>query len=387
MVRLHSYVKALLCLASAFGGGVHAQDMTFTQFYFNRAMINPSYVGQRGPLTVSTIHKQQWTRLPDRTFNDMHLSAFNAEIGCPAYNIAMGINMQYTEEGAGRFSQLYGAYTLSWSINGKYSPTSSWKRMRNRRYLFSFGAQIGVGQKRLDWSRLTFSDQFDPYYGLTSVTSSVVNSGITEASTMEPDLSFGLLWRTELPSKRSYLSAGAAIFHLNKPQESFLYTTNRIPQRLSIHLFWHQRLKKKLYSKDALYLNVGVISDQHMALEGFFPPLSGSVVTFTGLVFPHMAFDFGMRWNPLDGPDLNSFILVYNQRISDPFFLSFGLEMNASEFTFNQSGLSFDFGLTYTFEDVMLCGRQRGNREWCFDQFTKEFIQFGPKNNMQNFVP
>jgi len=372
-------------MASLMWGVVHAQDMTFTQFYFNRAMINPAYVGQRGPLTVSSIHKQQWTRLPDRTFNDMHLSAFNAEISCPTYNLAMGVNLQYTEEGTGIFSQIYGAYTISWTIKGKYSTRTGIRALRNKRYLFSFGGQVGVGQKRLDWSRLTFSDQYDPYLGLTSAYSGVITSGVTDASTMEPDISFGFLWRSELPSKRSYFSTGAALFHVNKPQETFLYTTNQVPQRLSLHFFWHQRLKKKLHSKDPMYLNIGVISDQHMSLQGFFPPLAGSLVSFTGLVFPDMAFDLGIRLNPLDGLDVNSIILVYNQRINSPFFLSLGLEMNTGEFTFNQSGLTFDIGLTYTFEDLFLC--KNSKREWCFDQFAKEFIQFGPKNNMQNFVP
>lgn len=373
-------VLILMCLLLQ----AKAQDMTFTQFYFNRAMINPSYVGQRGPLTVSTIHKQQWTRLPDRTFNDMHLSALNAEISCPKYNLAMGLNMQYTEEGAGRFSQVYGAYTLSWTIKGKYSGNPVFSGFKRRRFLFSFGAQVGVGQKMLDWSRLTFSDQYDPYTSITTP-SSVYTSGITETSTMEPDISFGLLYRTELPSRRSYISAGMALFHINKPKESFLYTTNRIPQRLSLHFFWHQRLKKKLHSKDPLYLNFGVISEQHMQLDGLFPPLAASMVLFNGLVLPDMAIDLGVRLNPLDGMDINSIILVYNQRVSAPFFLSFGLELNTGEFTFNQSGLSFDVGLTYTFEGTFLC--KSGKKEWCFDQFTKEFIKFGPKNNMQNFVP
>jgi len=363
-----------LCLLIA--GVASGQDMTFSQYYFNRAMINPSYVGESGSLTFSSVHKQQWTRLPDRTFNDMHLSSVNAEIGCPRYNLAMGMNIQYTEEGAGRFSQLYGAYTISYNINGDWRKPI-FRSFKRRKFIVSFGAQIGVGQKMLDWSRLTFSDQFDPYTSIVTP-SRIFTSGITDVSTMEPDLSFGLKIKTQLPNKRSALSAGVALFHINKPKETFLYTDNRIPQRLSIHGFWYRKLKRKLYSKYPIFSKLGVAYNYHLPLGGISPPLAASALLLSGLSVQKNDLDVGIRIDPIER-DVTSIILVYLQTIDEQWNLSFGMELNTSEFTFNQAGLTFDLGVTYTFKEVYICKVKNKKREWCHDAFSHNTFKYGPK--------
>lgn len=388
MVQLCSYARgaALLLLLLLLQKFANAQDMTFTQFYFNKAMINPAYVGQKGDLTVNMIHKQQWTRLPERGFGDMHLSAFNAEIGCPRLNIAMGASLMYTEEGVGRYSQLYGAYSFSWSVRGNYSSHLKWRRMRNRHFMFSFGAQVGMGQKMLDWSRLTFTDQYDPYYGLVSPVSAAYSTGITDVSSMQPDISFGLLYRTELWTTRSYLTLGSALFHVNEPLESFLYTQNRIPRRFSVHAVWHQRLKQRLYGKESVFINIGWFLNQHMSVGGSWPAINTSNIFFTGLVFPNQSYDIGLRTTGVTNLEFTSIVVLGNWRMTEALFLSLGAEFSTPpSLPINQVGMTFDIGLTFSFENFYLCGG--GRKEWCFDQFTREFVKFGPRNNMQNAVP
>jgi type IX secretion system PorP/SprF family membrane protein len=95
----------------------------------------------------------------------------------------------------------------------------------NRRLSLAFGAQATYGQKKLDWSKLTFGDMIDPKYGFIYTTKESKNQELVSY----PDFSAGGL----IYSKRFY--AGFAVFHLTEPEEGFLGPGSPLPKKYTGH--------------------------------------------------------------------------------------------------------------------------------------------------------
>lgn len=200
----------LLISCFSFNNEIIAQDPHFTQYYANPIYLNPAFTGSyRCPRAIFN-YRNQWPNISG-TFVT---TSFSFDTRIDAVSGGLGVHFLNDRAGQGtmeitRFSALY-AYQLTVS----------------REFSMAFGVQATYGQKKLDWSKLTFGDMIDPKYGFIYNTQEQKGNDLVTY----PDFSAGVLGF----SKRFY--AGAAVFHLTEPEEAFITSGSPLPMKYTGHM-------------------------------------------------------------------------------------------------------------------------------------------------------
>lgn len=197
-----------------FGALLSAQDPIFSQFYATPLQINPGFAGSSFAPRIGMAYRNQWTG-----FNSAYRTyALSYEQKLDRLNSGIGFNIEGDNAGAGilkstRFSAVY-AYQLD--VTDQLA--------------FKLGVEAGAWQTNLNWDKLTFPDQIDPIGGIGNTTGEN-RPDITNQARF--DISAGML----VLSERFYV--GAALKHLNTPNEGFLLINNNVsaglPLRYTLH--------------------------------------------------------------------------------------------------------------------------------------------------------
>ncbi|NNE29963.1 MAG: PorP/SprF family type IX secretion system membrane protein [Saprospiraceae bacterium] len=205
-----------------------AQDPSFSQFYANRIYLNPAFTGIEQGMTVAAVSRLQWLNV-DSGFRTI---GFSLELQEPAVNSALGLSIYQDRQGLAQLNSTYVGFSYAYTLG-----------MKNHN--LHFGLQARWVEKKVDWEKITFSDQLDPVYGDIYPTSAVpILSRVTFT-----DFDAGIVWRfvsdIRLGKKRfrdTRHSLGIAIHHL--PQlfrnggglESFQQLETRVAPRFTAHM-------------------------------------------------------------------------------------------------------------------------------------------------------
>lgn len=133
---------------------VHAQDPFFNQFYHNESSFNPSLVGYKGAFGFQAAYKSQWSASDVRAFRS---GRFSLEESLPCSIFDYGINMGFNEEGEGILRRIDLGFRFAGVVPFNIGDS---------RHNIRIGAGLQWSQNSIDYSRLNFSDQLDPKYGL-----------------------------------------------------------------------------------------------------------------------------------------------------------------------------------------------------------------------------
>ena len=177
-----------------------AQDPSFSQYYANRIYLNPAFTGLEQGMTVAAVSRMQWLNI-DGGFRTYGISL---EMQEPAVHSAFGLSLYQDQQGLAQLNTT--------SVGLAYAYTLSMKK-----HNVHFGLQARWVQKKVDWDKITFSDQLDPVYGAIYPTSAVpILNRITYS-----DFDAGVVWRflsdIRLGKRRmtdSRHSLGLAVHHL-----------------------------------------------------------------------------------------------------------------------------------------------------------------------------
>ena len=134
-----------------------AQDPVYSLFYLNKMALNPAYAGANRDLNLSVMTRMQWTGVPGK----MQTTTASLDIACPSSKLGFGAMFYNDQAGEGFLTKTQGTFLLSANLPGRYSRRIGIRGLRGRKYIFSAGLSYGVGQRRVDWSTLVFSDQID----------------------------------------------------------------------------------------------------------------------------------------------------------------------------------------------------------------------------------
>ena len=201
-----------LCLLYTYS--VEAQDPIFSQFYAAPLQINPAFAGAGYAPHLGAAYRNQWTG-----FNNAYRTyAVYYDQSLDRLNSGIGFNLEGDNAGDGilrtmRFSALY-AYRLKISDG----------------LAVKIGVEAGFQQTALDWDQLVFPDQIDPLGGPVITTTEQRPDNLNNAAF---DISSGLL----LLSDRFWL--GAAIKHLNAPNQSYLLVNDNLSRGLPLRYALH----------------------------------------------------------------------------------------------------------------------------------------------------
>ena len=208
-------MKALTILLVFLSSLVKAQDIHFSQMYTAPLYLNPANTGFfDGSYRTTAIYRNQWASVtvPYTTFSlstDWSLRGNQNDI--------FGI-------GAVAFSDKAGDSHLTTNMfEGSLSYNKSLDRLK-KLYL-NFGLQAGWVQTTIDYSNLTFDENFEGYPTTESFSTNSANY---------LDINYGVEWYY-LIDRETNLSLGFSGFHLNAPIQSYMRDYVVVPHKYIIN--------------------------------------------------------------------------------------------------------------------------------------------------------
>ena len=325
--------------------GASAQDPIFAQYYLNQNYLNPAYAGFTNDLTLNYNSRAQYVRVPGVLYSH----TVSANISCEEETkLGLGFLGYHHIEGEGRL------HTVNLSGQASANFPFKWKnKYRYTKGLISFGLQVGAGQKYIDWDRLTFSDQFDPFErGIVQASNFRQPS---EASNIFLDAGFGLRATLEYGSGRKpkFLSIGAAAFHLNRPVQTFFNTEIPLEPRYSFYAFNYLGNNRRGRTRDLRYWSFGLLADYQQGLQ-----------THTLSLFKdaneHVTAGLSYRRQDFIQIDENAdavipHLIIYYRNWS----LGIAYEWTVSTIGEEQTFGTTEIGISYRFENANLCNSRR----------------------------
>jgi type IX secretion system PorP/SprF family membrane protein len=187
---------------------VHGQDAQLSQFYASPLVQNPAFAGTANRPRAFFQFRSQWagTGQPIKT------------------SVASGdLYIKEAKSGLGL------VFARNTALNGVYQGTEarlaySFMQKLSKRWSASYGLQLGLDQRNLGYSRLTFGDQIDT----TGRFSPSIDPSASDRNFVVPEVGGGLL----LYDQSNYLSVSAR--HLNNPKLSSDFGSSRLPVWIAV---------------------------------------------------------------------------------------------------------------------------------------------------------
>lgn len=195
------------------------QDLSFSQYYNNPMLINPANTGfmPDKDYRVGGNYRNQWASLSRNPFQTMSLWGDAQLFDGKFDNGWLGV-------GGYLLSDVAGAGTLK---STRAYASIAYHQMLSNNILLSSGFSGGMVQKRVDFTKLTFDNQWNGTFfdinipsGETFATNAVSYFGMN----MGLNLSFFL-------SDNLYINGGFSLNHINRPKETF-FTSSAVDTRV-----------------------------------------------------------------------------------------------------------------------------------------------------------
>lgn len=204
---MRSRTASLILFGWMFVSRVTAQDAQLTQFYATPTYLNPAFAGTGLQTRLGLVVRDQWPAIPGQFVT----ANFAIDHNLSQLSSGLGLMVHHDQAGSGALR-----YT---SITGQYAYEMELKR----KVFLRPALQFGWVNHAVDYSRLTFGDQL-ARGGTVGTYENMDGRSISYA-----DMGGGLLFFTP----KMWL--GAAMHHLNRPNQSLLQNEARIPMKFSMH--------------------------------------------------------------------------------------------------------------------------------------------------------
>jgi type IX secretion system PorP/SprF family membrane protein len=193
-------------------GVVTAQDPQFSQFYAAPLYLNPALAGATGQARAGMNYRNQWPAIEANfTTMSVYFDYFIED-----KNSGVGIILNRDQEG------LAGLRSLSLGLQYSY------ELQLTKDIGFRPGVQVTLYNRNINFSKLTFADQFDPSTGVFQGGQTKEDLSSAGSKTFF-DLSFGGVFFT----RNAWL--GGSVWHIMEPNQSLLGEEAPLPRKLSFH--------------------------------------------------------------------------------------------------------------------------------------------------------
>jgi type IX secretion system PorP/SprF family membrane protein len=277
---------------------VHAQDPNFSQFFASPLTINPALTGSpNADLRVFSNYRQQWLG-NNTSYNTGTLSVdsrlFKEQLGEMNHVFGIGGFFMRDQSLNGFFKSTYA------SLNASYSLAIDEDGEHN----IGIGMAGIYGDRRLDFSQLTFSEQFGSG-GFNTALPTGENSLTSLKSYMS--VASGLVYRYR--GDETNIDFGVSGYHYNNPKQSFLSDAlgNSLPTRFVAHLNMENYLSENFsLSTNAIYqtqasqsylaagavLNYGTMDQNEGKIfsAGLFMRSDDAIYPYLGLIVDRLQF-------------------------------------------------------------------------------------------------
>jgi type IX secretion system PorP/SprF family membrane protein len=205
-------VRRILCfwLVGILANNLSAQDPQFSQYYAAPMYLNPAMVGlhQKGSFGIN--YRNQWPNI-------------EANFETYSFYIDNHFEDQYSSVGLIFTTDREGILGLqSNTIGLQYA----YQMQLNYKWTFRPGVEVSYFMRDLNFSKLTFGDQFDQNGLVNPISGETFNTGLRARFF---DIAFGGLFFNE----RTWI--GGAVHHITEPNQSLTGEEVKLPRRLSLH--------------------------------------------------------------------------------------------------------------------------------------------------------
>ncbi len=309
ITALRAWGMALLCSLTTL---LPAQDLHLSQFYNAPHYINPALTAvDRADIRFMGSYRGQWEQAifnPYTTF----FGAFDMKL-YPKYNDrffwGVGANFAYDYAGDGQLGLAAGNANLSFVY------------ALDKENFLSLGLSAGGGQRSINYNQLTWNEQHN---GETFDPNRPSNETFPSDNNTFADFGMGINYHGQKTDKRTRLDVGAAVFHLNQPDQSF-YGTEKSPLPMRI----------SLYMRPLVQLSERVDIPLHgiAQFQGpYFEAIAGAGLRFYLNLIPskEIALELGgsYRFNSIGDAIIPHIQLLYHQ-----WQVGFSYDVNISDFS------------------------------------------------------
>jgi len=209
-----------------FNSALLAQDPHFSQYFSSPLTLNPANTGNfEGPGRLAMNFRNQWQGIGEPFITgtaSFDTDIFKSKTG-KGNKFSLGVIGLYDRTTAGKLTSNYFGTSLAYHILTNNSAEKTSK--------LSIGFQTSLANRRLDFTKITFEDQFTSY-GFDLSLPNNQNFGTSNISYV--DFNTGLMYTESSENGSFYI--GTSLYHITQPKESFLNDqTNRVPMRLTLH--------------------------------------------------------------------------------------------------------------------------------------------------------
>ena len=211
-------LSVLFCTSS-----INAQDIHFSQFYNAPTYINPALTGVfDGNFRTIANYRNQWSSITSNPYETMAFYVDGTPFAESINNGFMGIGLGFYQDQAGDGKLGTSQLNLTLSYSQHLADNQS----------LGAGIQVGYGQRTIDYTNLTWDNQWNGSAYDPSLGSGEPNPG-NNFSYM--DVSGGLLWYF-YPNEKFNLKLGGSMYHVNQPNQSFFSNgDDKLKPRYVVH--------------------------------------------------------------------------------------------------------------------------------------------------------
>ncbi|MFT4152423.1 PorP/SprF family type IX secretion system membrane protein [Parafilimonas sp.] len=202
-----------------------AQDLHFSQYFNAPLLVNPANTGfePEADWRAGINYRNQWAGIINNPYKTMS-----------AWGDAQLFNNRFENGWAGAGLALLKDVAGSGELSStKVYGSFAYHQMLGYNSLLSGGFGLGVVNKSIDITKLTFNDQWNgKFFDVTIPTSETFSA----TSIWYLDLNAGLNYAV-FPTDNAYLNAGISVNHINMPRESFFSNTDadaKVPMRFNV---------------------------------------------------------------------------------------------------------------------------------------------------------
>lgn len=196
------YPKTILAILVSMSLSGYAQDPAGFLFAQHGSIFNPALAGAGGSQSVSLAYRQQWINESDPGY---HTALLSYEESIPCSILDYGVNAVWDQEGAG--------WLTTYEISPRVSANLPLLVTRDHHINLRLGAGMSIGEQRIQFDKLIFSDQLHSKYGNIFPTTFSAPDENAHGNYFQPGVGFVLQMALNKENYNAILINAGASFH------------------------------------------------------------------------------------------------------------------------------------------------------------------------------